>query len=489
MLLAQQWKKTLRSRYFSQGIGIKILMGFVILYFGSLFLALGVFMPELLKEVYPQASFITPVFGQFLLYYMLIDLILRFFLQDLNVISIQHYLILPIRKTRVIHFLLRTSVFNFFNILPLLIVVPFAIRGVAPEYGALHALGWFASMCFVIVFDHYLAIYLKRVVVVKSAIVLGFAALVAVLLTGNFMGFINLNGFSGMIFGSIGAYPLIGLIPAAFAILLYWVNFRFLFKNTYLDVWEKKKSSEVNTARFSFLESRGIMGAIIANELKLITRNKRTRNLLIMSALFSLYGLIFYTNKMYNDSNTWLFFVGIFMTGIFMIQYGQFMVAWESSYFDGILTRSYSIEDFYRAKFMLLAVSCVIFYIISIAYVYFGPMAFWLNTAAFIYNIGVNIFIVLYATTYHKKRIDLSRGTAFNYQGTSGIQMLFALPLLFAPILIFKAFEVFGKPYYGLIFLSIIGLLNLAFSKYWFKEIVKNFQEKKYKNAQGFREK
>jgi hypothetical protein len=123
-----------------------------------------------------------------------------------------------------------------------------------------------------------------------------------------------------------------------------------------------------------------------------------------------------------------------------------------------------------------------------LGYVYFTIDALWINTACFIYNVGVNSFVLLFASTYQKKKIDLSKGSAFNYQGTSATQFIIVLPLMILPILIFQAFNIFDKPYYGLGALVAAGLISLAFSKAWFNEIAKNFQEKKYKNAAGFRE-
>jgi hypothetical protein len=272
-------------------------------------------------------------------------------------------------------------------------------------------------------------------------------------------------------------------------VAFYFLNFSFLKAHTYLDLWKSKASENVNTTRFSFLESKGIVGSLVANELKLITRNKRTKSILFITLLFSAYGLIFYLNPQYNEGYGWLIFVGIFMTGVFMINYGQFLVGWEGAYFDGILTRSYEMEDFYKAKFILIAVTCVITYILSVPYVYFGIKALYINTASFIYNIGLNSFVLLYASTYNRKKIDLSKGSAFNYQGTSATQFIIVLPLMVVPIIIFQSFNAFGAPNGGLIALAAVGLISMAFSKYWFKAIVSNFKEKKYRNAEGFREK
>lgn len=488
-LMGQQWKRLVRSKYFKQGWGVKILMGFLIFYFTVMFTALGVFLPELLEETYPKAEKLTPVFSGFILYYILIELALRFFLQDLSVLSIQHYLTIPIKKTKIIHYLLRGSIFNFFNFLPLLFIIPWAIRVVGEEYGSTVQWTWLLAMMAIVLFNHFLAIYIKRVLAVNQKVFLIFAGVLALLLLGDFMEWISLQDISTVMFIPLVNSPVTTLAPLAAFGALYLVNFRFLLAHTYLDVWQEKASNDARVNRFSFLESRGIIGSMVANELKLITRNKRTKSVLFVTLLFSAYGLIFYTQPEYNNGYGWLLFVGIFMTGIFMINYGQFLVAWESSFFDGILTRKYSIEDFYKAKFMLLAVSCVITYILSMPYMYFGIKALYINTASFLYNVGLNSFILLYASTYNKKRIDLSKGSAFNYQGTGATQFVIVIPLLVFPLLIFKAFDLFGKPNYGLITLSIMGLISLAFARYWFREIVKNFKEKKYINAQGFRDK
>ncbi len=485
-LLSHQWKQTIRAKAFSQGWGVKILLGFLAVYFGGSFLMLGIFLPEILTDVYPDETSLTVLFSGFILYYVLVDLAMRFFLQDLNMITLQHYLTKPIKKSKLINFLLAGSIFNFFNVLPLLFIIPFAIRGVGAEFGATTALIWLISMLFVVGFNHFLAIYIKRVAAVKQLVFIGFAAVVAGLFVANAMGFIVLRDWSISLFGSLGQLWFL-VVPLIAISALYAVNYRFLLRQSYMDAWRKERK-DAKTQNFTFLESKGVVGTMMANELKLILRNKRTKTILFFTGLMCAYGLIFYTQEEYTEGFAMLIFVGIFMTGIFMINYGQFMVGWESAYFDGILTRAYPIEAFFKAKFWLLAASSLITYIITTGYVYFGMKALYINTAAFLFNIGFNTFILLYASTYQKKRIDLSKGSAFNYQGTSITQFVIVLPLMVLPILIYLPFGLLGKPYWGIIAMGSIGLISLAFYKQWFKAIVTNFKEKKYKNAAGFRE-
>ncbi|MDZ7845539.1 MAG: DUF5687 family protein [Owenweeksia sp.] len=489
-LLRHQWKKTFRSKAFTQGWGIKLLMGFLILYFGLSFLALGFLLPEILAEVHPEAERITPLYAQYVLYYLLADLAMRFFLQDLNLLNVQHYLLKPIRKSKIVHFLLGSSVFNFFNLLPLLFIVPFAVRTVGSELGWAGAIFWLASMLALVLCDHFGAIYVKRAAAVKQWIFIAFAAAVGLLFLADSLDWLSLNQVSAALFTALGSWWFM-VVVLLIAGLLYQFNYRFLLRHSYIDQW-KKHSKEAATQNFSFLESKGTIGTMMAAELKLILRNKRTKGILVMAGIFCLYGLLFYgmgdaLDGAY-DGMGWQVFAGIFMTGIFMINYGQFLIGWEGAYFDGILTRAYPMESFFRAKFWLLVLSSVVTYLITLGYIYFTLDALWINTACFIYNIGVNSFVLLFASTYQKKKIDLSKGSAFNYQGTSATQFLVALPLMILPILIFQAFNIFDRPYYGLVALAAAGLLSLAFSKYWFKEVIKNFKEKKYRNAAGFRE-
>lgn len=487
-LLQHKWKQTFRSGVFRQNWGVKLLMGFLLLYFGSAFLTLGLFLPEVLKEVHGTETSITLLFAQYVLYYSLVEILARYMLQDLSVLSVQQYLILPIRKSKLLHFLLQSSVFNFFNLLPLLFIIPFAIRGVAPEEGAFQALLFTLGMLGVVLCDHFLAIYLKRVVAVKLYIFLIALVVIAGLLVGQNLEWWSLYPVSRFTFGPLAHSYYAWMVPLLPLASLYRLNYAFLKRFTHLDQWQKQ-AKVASKNRFAYLEKRGIYGAMVANELKLITRNKRTKGVLFAGVFLALYGLLFYSADIYREGYGWLLFAGIFMTGVMMINYGQFLVSWESSFFDGILTQNFSIEQYYRGKFWLLATMVLVMYIITLPYAFYGMKALWINTAAMLYNLGVSTVVLLFASTYTKKPIDLSKGAAFNYQGMSATQFVITLPLLLVPILIFQGFNLLGKPVLGLVVIGGLGLANLLLLPYYLRETVRNFKEKKYQKAAGYRQK
>ena len=101
-------------------------MAFLALYFSAMFLFLGIALFPMLKEIFPDADPLRVVNG-FILAYFSFELLFRFLLQTLPVIDIKSLMILPVKKSKVVNFVLVKSLFSFFNFLPLLLIVPFGL--------------------------------------------------------------------------------------------------------------------------------------------------------------------------------------------------------------------------------------------------------------------------------------------------------------------------------------------------------------------------
>jgi len=78
-----------------------------------------------------------------------------------------------------------------------------------------------------------------------------------------------------------------------------------------------------------------------------------------MSLLLLGYGLIFYPQDMYQDSPYLFVLVGIFMTGIFMINFGQFIPAWDAGYYSMLMSQDIPLTKYLTAKAGLITVSVV----------------------------------------------------------------------------------------------------------------------------------
>ena len=137
---------------------------------------------------------------------------------------------------------------------------------------------------------------------------------------------------------------------------------------------------------------------------------------------------------------------------------------------------------------MLISFSVIILAILSTPYIYFGWNILLINMVAALYNIGVNVPILLYSGSFNKKRIDLDKSPFMNYQGTGAAQWIVGLPLMFLPILIFWLLDYFIGFEAGLIGLSGLGVLGLLLRSSLMKYIAGVYQKRKYAMINGFKQ-
>jgi hypothetical protein len=250
----------------------------------------------------------------------------------------------------------------------------------------------------------------------------------------------------------------------------------------------KKQKKVDGLSKLKYLDSFGDLGEMILLELKLVWRNKRCRSIINMSPLFLFYGFFFYPQEIYLEGFGFLIFVGVFMTGGIMFNYGQYMLSYESNYFDGIIANNIDFYKHFRAKYIMIISTVIISYILTIPYVFFGTKVLIINTATFLFNLGFLSVLLMYFSSNSRKRMDMTKSSAFNYQGLGATNWIMILPFFLLPILIWAPFGLMGIPYWGIGIIGGIGIVSLAFHKSLMKIVVKRFEEKKHLIAEGFRE-
>jgi hypothetical protein len=488
-LLSHQWKSFWRGRNAARSLVTQIFMGLIIAYFLVSMLFLGLATGHILHKIFPGQDTVR-VFCGLVLYYFFIDILLRFVLQELPVLTIQPYLGQNIRRRQMVSFLNIRSLFHFLNLMPLLFFLPFACTDMATHSGTLASATFITAIIFIILFNNFLVLYIKRRTIVNAWWLVGFAAVMITLMLLDFFHVISLRGLSSSLFVAMLGKPVLVIVPIALGLAAWLNNYRFLLTNLYLDEGgrsEKEKSSR----EYSWLQQLGLTGELIALELKLMFRNKRPKYLVRMSALFMFYGFVFYNKHNMADQSMYIiiFFPALFLTGIFIMNYGQFLFAWHSSYFDGLMASNISMPAFIRSKFMLYnAVSTTIFIITSL-YGLITWKVLVIQTAGFLYNIGVNSVISIYLATFSYKAIDLSRSATFNYQGIGTVQWVYALIIILVPYAIYYPLAKFVSPWAGCAVIGGLGLIGLLMQSYWVEVLTRQFKQRKYLMLAGFREK
>jgi hypothetical protein len=488
IFIKHQWKESIRSTIWQRNLITNIIVGF----FGVLMLAyllmLGFVLDPILRKLMPDDEPMQIING-IIIYWLGFDLLMRYFMQALPTFAIESYLHLPIRKSSIIHFVVLKSIVHFVNLLPVLVFLPFAIVSILPGYGSTTFALWIVLIFLLVLNNNFLATYFKRQLVSKPLITLmaglaliGFAFL-------DHYGIIKLSAFSSSVISGITNNPLLIILIVLLVLFSYSLNYFLLKRNLYPEDVIKRKSYHVqDIPRIKYLNSMGLTGDLVMMEMKLWWRHKRTRTVLYLFPVFVLYGFAFYPTPEYREQFGWLLFVGTFMTGGMAMNYLNYAFGYESNHFDGILTSRIDMDIYMKAKLTIGILIDTICYIITIPYVFFGYDILLINTVAYLFNMGFLAYLLLFMATFNKKRMDLSKGSSFNYQGIGLMNWLVLIPAFLLPIIIYTPFRLMGYKYAGLAAIGILGIIGLLTRKFWIKNIEKSFYTRKYEMAEGFRE-
>ena len=483
--LGLEWKSFVRSASFGKGLALKILMGFLALYFLVIFLILGVALYPGLKKMFPQEDPLNIV-NNILFYWILADLVFRFFFQKLPVMLAKPLLTLPIKTSKIVNYVLGKSATSFFNILPLFAIIPFGLTLIIEGYPIISVIIWMLSLVLATLIINFLNFIIESYSSETELSFLPIILFVGGLFALNHFEIISFDQLIGQGFESIYNTP--GLIVVLIFILaaLYIVNARILRNKLFLDSSLKTKVKEVNASNLEWTRNFGDIAPFMQLDLKLIWRNKRSKSSVWILVIGLLYGLFFYPQPMYQEMPWFFAFIGIFVTGIFLINFGQFIPAWDSGYYKLLMSQNIKYEQYLKSKYTLMALSVIILFVLSIPYVYFGWKILLAHFAAAIYNLGVNTHVILLGGSFNRKKIDLNQRAAFNYQGTGAVQWLIGIPLMLLPL------GIFGLSYFlagfeiGCLVLALLGITGIVFHQKLMTFITARYVKSKYKMIDAF---
>lgn len=484
--ISLEWKSFKRSSYFQKGLAIKILLFLAVLYFGGAALMLGVGLFFIVKKVVPGIDPMETVNG-FLIFWFLFDLLIRYFMQQLPVMNIKPLMTIPVKRSSVIHYLLGKTSLSFFNFLPLFIFIPFSIVLIVQDYSVLNVFGWLVAVISITFSNNFLNFLIN-----KSNV--AFYGILAVLLSFVGLEFYNVFKISepiGVAFNYLFNNPYLAILPILLAFGMYYLNFRLIKRGFYLDDAISKKIKEVNAADLSWMDRFGSVAPFIKNDVKLIARNVRPRQVMFMSFVFLFYGLVFYTQETYLEMPAMLAFASMFITGGFLMTFGQLVPSWDSEYYKMLMSQNIPYKTYLQSKWYLMVFAVTFSFVLSTPYIYFGWDIFGMIAAGALFNIGLNSFLTLYGGVLNRVPIELNvKAKAFsNTNGFNPTQLLIALPKFLLPMGLFYIPYKLINFEAGLIVLALSGVLGIVFRNFIFRKIEGVYQKGKYKTIAAFSEK
>ncbi|WP_282079795.1 DUF5687 family protein [Aquimarina algiphila] len=481
-----QWKSFWRSASMSSGLFMKLFMGFWALWFIVMMGSGGVGAFFLIEEKLNLDPLV--VINELMVYWIVMDLIFRYALQKMPVINIKPLLILPFNKRKIVSFAFGKTIFSFFNIIHAFFFIPFSVVLVQQDYPIANVLLWNIGLIALIYSSNFLNIILNK----KDNLIFIIGGVLALCIGLQYFGYFDITKYTAPFFEGLYNIPFLVLIPISLLVFLVIISFRSFVKDLYLDAGLATKAKNVETENLEWLNRFGKTATFLKNDIKLIKRNKRARSTVIVSVLFLFYGLLFFTGAVETyEGPVWRIFAAIFVTGGFLLSFGQFVPSWDSSYYPLMMSQNIRYKEYLSSKWWLMVIATLISTVLASGYLYYGWDVYLAIIVGAIYNIGVNSHVVLWAGAYVKTPIDLtSNKKAFgDKQAFNAKTLLLSLPKMALPMILYAIGHYAYSPYAGYAVVAVAGVAGFAFKNAVFSKIEKIYRTEKYKTIWAYKQK
>ena len=387
-----------------------------------------------------------------LIFVLVLDFLIRLPFQKTPTQEVKPYLLLPIKRNRLIDFLLiRSWLLMVFN-----------------NY-------WFL-LCRTLMGERIW--WLALPVVVYGGIA---AALFIPDNSPLFDCFVNLG--EGFITGNILSF--IGVLAAI--ALMWFINRTLMQKLIYNELNKVEDTRIKHVSEYKFLDRYGEIGEYMRLELKLLLRNKICKR-----SLYSITGVVIMFSSIISFSDVYDgglrdFFV-LYNYIIFGIMFLSTLMGYEGNYIDGLMSRKESIYSLLRAKYILYSIALLIPTILMIPGMVTGKVSVLGCIAWLIFIPGAVYCCLFQLAVYNNKTTDLNSKMTSRQNIGTGLQNLisggaFGIPLL----LLFALNAIFGKEVTPWILIG-IGVAFIATSKFWLMNVYHRLMKRRYKNMEGFRD-
>ena len=425
-----------------------------------------------------------------LIFVVVLDFMIRFPFQKTPTQEVKPYLLLPIRRNRLIDFLLIRSGLNGFNLIWLFFFVPFAIVTITKFYGIMGVLAYCTGIWLLMIFNNYWFLLCRtlmneRIWWITLPIVVygGIAAGLFIPEHSSLFDF-SISLGEGFITGN-----LLSFVGVLVIIALMWFINRVLMIGLIYDEINKVEDTKVkHVSEYKFLDRYGEIGEYMRLELKMLLRNKvcktALRTVFIVVIAFS---CILSFTEVY-DGQGMKNFIMVYNFVIFGILFLSSLMSYEGNYIDGLMSRKESIYTLLRAKYILYSVAILIPMVLMIPAMVTGKLLVLSCFAWAIFVAGCVYFCLFQLAVYNNKTVNLNAKMTNRHNMGSGLQNLIAGAAFGIPLLMNFILNAFFGPTVTACILIVIGTGFILTSRFWLMNVYHRFMKRRYKNMEGFRD-
>ncbi len=488
-LARHQWRRVVRTFVWRRHWLVTVLLSLLILYLIFALISLGFLWREMIAMIRPGVESVA-FLNRHLLTVFLGLFTLRFFVQRTPRMRMRPYLHLPLSRRGLINFFQLSSLATIHNVFPFLFFLPLWLRHIyAGPYGAAASWGWMAGVVLLLLLSHFLnTLFRSMLGRGREMFFIIFGVFMFALAIDLFYGPGLLNTTSAFIFDTlVSARPVVLLLMSVLVGIVF-ASSSLLLREDLLSEERDSRHRRVVLWQAPFLAPRERLLNLVLLELKLIWRCERPKLYFLLSVVFVLvYVAIPLIRADLFGSTIVRALTVFFASGIFAFNYGQLMFSWESAYFDGLMTRSYTLQEMVMAKLVLLQGSCVVFFLLSLPlFAIVAPDVIPAHVSFLCYNLGVSTILIMMLALNNHRRVALAHVGFFNFEGFSILHWLWYIPTVVPPALLLFVFS--DAPFTALMLIGGIGVLSVAFTPAWAAFFARHLEDRRYVMAAGFRQ-
>ena len=477
-----EFKSFFRSSSLAANIIVKIfqLLGVLYMLLMFVFIAFGAFyFPK--KELHIDP---LPVISRFLIYWLVADLFLRYFFQQMPTQNIKPFLTMSIRKSTLVNYMISKTFSSFFTWGGLFIYIPLLGILLYNDYSISGSFSWIFTIIILVFCNNFLNILLNG----KDAVVWIVGAVLVLAAGFDYYKIISLSSFSELIFMKFYQHWWLIIVPILLLIVGFIFTKNYIGGNFYLDKGLEMKQEVGKTESIQFLNQYGVLGTFINNDIRMIKRSKAAKSITMGSFLFLFYGLLLFSSPIYQTPYMQLF-MGLFVTGGFLFMFGQRVPSFDSSYYPLMMTLNVPYKEYLKAKWWMIVSAVAVSMVLAIGYAFVSWDLYFTFLAAGLYNVGVNSQVVLLSGAYNKNAIDLNtRGKTLGKKNNFSFKsIILMLPQMVLPMAVFAGTKYLFGTTAAVASLGVLGLIGFLLREKFFDFIVKLYKKEKYSTIKAFK--
>ncbi|NME69708.1 DUF5687 family protein [Flammeovirga aprica] len=449
------------------------------------FLIAGFLLPSVLNEL-DNGLTSSETLLSWMCYYFMIDLFLRAFLESQGGVNIKPYLTLPISKKTILYFLQYKAFFSLFNFLPFLLFSFSYIKVISPENGGVVCFNFFVLLFIHCLFNSTLSFHIGKTVGKKIT------SWAVILFSIGGTIFLEWKGYTGIVnyytqyVSLLVKSPMLMLGVFILYILLFYTLSLTLKK--YLSLEVLNDASEIGIDLAKLFNKESVLGNLMLYETRLILRSKKFRYLLPFQILF---GNFYAATVLMNGeiSSTILRSFALFMaTLVCTSTYAGMFFSMESKFYPFLMTANIPIKLYVKSKYYILILLVFVSAFISCWTLFINVEYIFYIITFMLYTIGVVIPMMMYASTYNRKALDLDQSSFFG-KDTNMNMYQFGVSFTFIIMLfvILGAFDLFDLGFAGLIVMSLLSVVGLFFIPKNIDLVSKKLSSAKFEMLESFK--